>query len=98
MYIYGLKILGDILYFEVPGRPILVLNSLEDAEELLVKRASIYSARPESYMVGTLYAIPTFTLAVSHSISATGCHLHGVLSTFGRGKTTMNRGRSSIRC
>jgi hypothetical protein len=45
---------GDILYFEVPGRPILVLNSLEDAEDLLGKRASIWSARPESYMVGTL--------------------------------------------
>ncbi|KIM33263.1 hypothetical protein M408DRAFT_326044 [Serendipita vermifera MAFF 305830] len=45
------KTYGDIIYFQVPGRGVLVLNSLEDAEDLLGKRANIWSARPESYIV-----------------------------------------------
>jgi len=52
-----MRVVGDIIYFEVPGRPILVLNSLEDAEDLLGKRANVWSARPESYMVFNLYVI-----------------------------------------
>ncbi|KIM33229.1 hypothetical protein M408DRAFT_309401 [Serendipita vermifera MAFF 305830] len=50
------KEFGDVVYFQVPGRPILVLNALEDAEELLVKRANIWSARPRNYMLESLMA------------------------------------------
>jgi hypothetical protein len=45
------QLVGDIVYFQIPGRPVLVLNSFEDAEDLLVKRAAIWSDRPHNYMV-----------------------------------------------
>ncbi|KIM33242.1 hypothetical protein M408DRAFT_151524 [Serendipita vermifera MAFF 305830] len=45
---------GDILYFELPGMSVLVLHSLPDVEELLVKRAPNYSHRSNSYMVKVL--------------------------------------------
>jgi hypothetical protein len=48
---------GDIVYFEIPGRPILVLNSFKDAEDLLVKRAAIWSDRPHNYMVDIMFVI-----------------------------------------
>ena len=38
--------LADILYASVLGNHFLILNSLEDAQELLERRASIYSDRP----------------------------------------------------
>ena len=37
---------ANILHFSVLGNHYIVLNSLEDAEELLEKRARIYSDRP----------------------------------------------------
>jgi len=37
---------SDILYFNVLGRPIIVLNSVEAAHELLDKRGANYADRP----------------------------------------------------
>jgi hypothetical protein len=36
---------GDIIYLNIFGQQIIVLNSAEDAQELLDKRAAIYSDR-----------------------------------------------------
>ena len=38
--------LGNVIYFEVFGRPFVVLNALEDAKALLEKQSIIYSDRP----------------------------------------------------
>jgi hypothetical protein len=38
----------------LPNRHILALNSLEDAEELLSKRANIWSGRPYNRVVNDL--------------------------------------------
>ncbi|PVF95234.1 cytochrome P450 [Serendipita vermifera] len=46
--------MGDVAYLELPGLRMLVINSLEDAEELLVKRANIWSGRPHSYFIDDL--------------------------------------------
>lgn len=49
----GLKCLhvGDIISFTVFGQVIVVLNSAEAATDLLVKKSSIYSDRPELPML-----------------------------------------------
>ncbi|KAG2128053.1 cytochrome P450 [Suillus bovinus] len=45
---------GDILHVKVPGRHIIVLNSVKAAMELLDKKSSIYSDRPVFAMGGEL--------------------------------------------
>ncbi|KAF8174065.1 cytochrome P450 [Pholiota molesta] len=40
------KIYGDILYLRVSNKPVVILNSLKDATELLDKRSHNYSSRP----------------------------------------------------
>ncbi|PVF95235.1 cytochrome P450 [Serendipita vermifera] len=46
--------MGDIAYLEFPGLRMLVINSLEDVEELLIKRANVWSGRPHSYFIDDL--------------------------------------------
>ncbi|PVF95240.1 cytochrome P450 [Serendipita vermifera] len=46
--------IGNTIYVKLPFMHILVVHSLEDAEELLGKRANIWSDRPHSYMVDDL--------------------------------------------
>ncbi|KAH9033943.1 cytochrome P450, partial [Lactarius hengduanensis] len=41
---------GDVMYLNALGQPILVLNSLKAASELLDRRADIYSGRPRLIM------------------------------------------------
>ena len=38
---------GDVIYFKALGKSIVVLNSVEAAVDLLDKRSSIYSDRPD---------------------------------------------------
>lgn len=47
--------IGDIVYIELPQMQLLILSSLEDAEELLVRRSNIWSGRRNSCMVNELY-------------------------------------------
>lgn len=44
-------LIADILHATVFGRHFMVLNSLEDAEELLERRARNYSDRPTDPIV-----------------------------------------------
>ena len=46
---------GDLVYISAMGKPIVVLNSYKVAYDLLVRRASIYSDRPRSVMVGEMW-------------------------------------------
>ncbi|KLO06827.1 cytochrome P450 [Schizopora paradoxa] len=41
---------GDIVYVENLGKPMLFLNSYDDAVELLANRSALYSSRPHSTM------------------------------------------------
>jgi hypothetical protein len=43
---YQASTLGDMIYLNTLGQPILVVNSLKVAAELLDRRANIYSDRP----------------------------------------------------
>ncbi|KAF8953240.1 cytochrome P450 [Flammula alnicola] len=45
------KIYGDAMYLSVAGTSLLVLDSLEAAQDLLEKRSAIYSNRPHSTML-----------------------------------------------
>ncbi|KAG6820576.1 hypothetical protein H0H93_014803 [Arthromyces matolae] len=45
------KIYGDVIYLEVLGRPIVVLNSSKAALDLLEKRSVIHSDRPRSLVL-----------------------------------------------
>ncbi|EED83945.1 predicted protein [Postia placenta Mad-698-R] len=51
------KTYGDVIYIHVFGNPIIVLNSAKAATELLDKRSSIYSSRPQRTMVSELWVI-----------------------------------------
>ena len=46
--------LGDVVYIKIPRLPILILSSLEDAEDLLVRRANQWSGRRYNTMVDDL--------------------------------------------
>lgn len=45
---------GDIIYINLMGSPFMVLNSLEDAEELMSRRANNYSRRPIHVIITVL--------------------------------------------
>ena len=47
---------GDINYFIVVGKPIIVLNSYQAARNLLEKRSGIYSGRPRLVILAELCA------------------------------------------
>jgi hypothetical protein len=46
-----LDIYGDVVYANILGQPIVILGTLEAAEELLNKRSNIHSGRIGSYMI-----------------------------------------------
>ncbi|KAK7045037.1 cytochrome P450 [Favolaschia claudopus] len=48
------KIFGDCVYVRVLGQPIVILDSLTAAHELLGQRSAIYSSRPRLVMAGEL--------------------------------------------
>ncbi|TDL15041.1 cytochrome P450 [Rickenella mellea] len=48
------KTYGDIVYVHAFGQPIILLNTLEMANDLLAKRSSIYSDRARMVMAGEL--------------------------------------------
>ncbi|KAJ7206267.1 cytochrome P450 [Mycena pura] len=55
------KTYGDVVYLELPGKSIVLLDSLQAAEDLLDKRSAIYSDRPPF----TLYEMFGWMPAVS---------------------------------
>ncbi|EGO28627.1 hypothetical protein SERLADRAFT_406107 [Serpula lacrymans var. lacrymans S7.9] len=53
------KEFGDIIYAQIFGRGVLVLNSIRAANDLLEKRGSIYSDRPRQVAFGELLGMET---------------------------------------
>lgn len=49
------KVPGDVIYIQILGQPIVVLNSLQAARDLMEKRGSIYSDRPRFVLFSELY-------------------------------------------
>lgn len=47
--------IGDIVYIQLPQMQLLVLSSLEDVEELLIRRSNVWSGRRDNLMVNELY-------------------------------------------
>lgn len=45
---------GDVIYLEALGQKIIVLNSIQAAEDLLERRSAIYSDRSGTVMVHEL--------------------------------------------
>ncbi|KAJ7618949.1 cytochrome P450 [Mycena rosella] len=48
------KTYGDCIYFHILGQPIVILDSLAAAQDLLNQRSAIYSSRPSLVMAGDL--------------------------------------------
>jgi len=46
---------GDVVYINVLGRSVVILNSLQAARELLEKKSLIYSDRPRFVLMAELY-------------------------------------------
>lgn len=51
---YSLKLIGDIIYVSIVGRPTVIVNSVEIARDLMDKRGANYSDRPRMVMHGEL--------------------------------------------
>lgn len=60
---------GDVVFVEAFGRKILVLGSATAINDLLERRSTVYSSRPDSCMVNNLCV---FSLIGSFSILLTG--------------------------
>lgn len=52
-------IIGDIMHVDVFGQIFVIVSSLKVAEDLLEKRASIYSDRPHFVSIQKLLSRPT---------------------------------------
>ncbi|THH01886.1 hypothetical protein EW145_g6841 [Phellinidium pouzarii] len=48
------KTYGDVIYASVLGRPMLIVNSVEAARDLMEKKGAIYSDRPRMFILGEL--------------------------------------------
>lgn len=48
--------LGDVVFAKIFQRPVLVLNSLRAAQDLLEKKSANYSDRPRLILLAELYA------------------------------------------
>lgn len=48
---------GDLMYLNIMGQPILILNSPTAVRDLLVSRGAIYSDRPNLEMATRLYVL-----------------------------------------
>ena len=46
--------IGDIIYLNILGEDMVILNSVEVAKDLLERRSSIYSGRPRMPMLNEL--------------------------------------------
>ncbi|KAJ3562499.1 hypothetical protein NP233_g9528 [Leucocoprinus birnbaumii] len=56
----GQQLDTKILYLEVPGQSILVINDINVAQDLLEKRSTIYSSRPDIPMLADVVGHRTF--------------------------------------
>ena len=52
--VYHISFLGGLIYVHVLGKPIIMINDLKIARDLLDKRGSIYSSRPRLVMFNEL--------------------------------------------
>ena len=52
---------GDVVYLEMLGKPMLILNSMDAINDLLDKRGDIYSCRPTLTMGGELVGLDQVT-------------------------------------
>ncbi|KAF8897012.1 cytochrome P450 [Mucidula mucida] len=50
----GEQLNSDIVYYNVAGQDLIVVNTIDAANELFVKRSSIYSDRPSCFMANEL--------------------------------------------
>jgi hypothetical protein len=63
----SMKTAGEIVYFDGAGQPIVMCNSLKSAYELLERRSSNYSDRPQFIVAqdylngGILFALMNYT-------------------------------------
>jgi hypothetical protein len=46
---------GDISMLSVFGQPLIILNTVESISDLLLKRSSIYSDRPQRPLAGKMF-------------------------------------------
>lgn len=65
--LYNSRLLGDILYLNAAGQPVIVINSLKIAGDLLDRRATIYSERPRNIVAGEFITGGLFLTFVNHS-------------------------------
>lgn len=50
-----LSFIGPVIYLNLLGQPVIVLNTVQAVEDLLEKRSRIYSARPRFIIVSFSY-------------------------------------------
>ena len=66
LFTFTMKLSEHIMYLNVLGQPILVINSLKAAFELLDRRANIYSDRPRYIVADGILCGGLFTAFMSY--------------------------------
>jgi len=54
IYSWSLVIAGDVVRLTVPGRDLIILNTLESVQDLFMGRSTIYSDRGRQVMTGEM--------------------------------------------
>ena len=66
LFTLTVKLSEHMMYLNALGQPILVINSLKTAFELLDRRANIYSDRPRYIVAGEILSGSLFTAFMSY--------------------------------
>lgn len=53
--------IGDVIYLQVLGQSLVVLNSYIACKDLLEKRSAIYSSRPRFVLLSELWVSPIYS-------------------------------------
>ena len=64
--LFNSHILGNIIYLNVLGNEMIVLNSIDDARELLDKRGPSYSNRPRAVFVTDMLVLISLHSTIMH--------------------------------
>ena len=60
------EITENLMYLNVLGQPMVIINNLKVASELLDRRANIYSDRPRRIVANEIFCGGLFTPAMPH--------------------------------
>lgn len=92
------SITGDIIYLNLAGMSVIVLNSMRAAEELMVKRMSVSSRRSDRTMINELWAQALHVVPLLSNLLFLECMVPGDLLHCNRVPTLLTNADYSTKC